>query len=66
MNPFKAFGLWMHNFFISVPVEQIVATVGEEAVIEIAQCDDTIRRQQFVRHLANYKLEAVKTWTVKP
>lgn len=62
MNPLTAIKNWLKDIFISVPVEQIVACVGEEAQIEIAQCDDTIRRQQFVRHLAVYKLEAVRSW----
>lgn len=65
MNPFKALSFWLHNFFVSVLVEQIAANVGEEAQIEIAQCDETIRSQQFIKHLAVYKLEAVRTWEVK-
>lgn len=62
MNPFNYFKNWLHSFFISVPVEQLVAVSGEEAQIEIAQRDHTIRREQFARHLAVAKLEAVRSW----
>lgn len=62
MNPLTYLTTKFHSFFISVPVEQLVAVSGEEAQIEIAQRDHTIRREQFARHLAVAKLEAVRTW----
>lgn len=65
MNPLKALRLWIKDFMFGVPVEQIVVTVGEEAQVEIAQRDHTIRREQFARHLAVAKLEAVRTWEAK-
>ena len=65
MKPLTYLKNWFNSFFIDVPIEQTVAVEGEKAQIEIAECDDTIKRQQFVRHLAVYKLEAVRSWPVK-
>ena len=51
-----------NELFVAVPVEQLATMAGEEAQIELAQRDYTIRKEQFARHLALAKLEAVRTW----
>lgn len=65
MNPFKYVWLWWAGHFIDVPLEQKVAVTGEEAIVEIAQRDHTIETERFARHLAVYKLQAVRDWPVK-
>lgn len=65
MNPLTYLWNWWKGHFIIVPLEQKITVTGEEAIVEIAQRDHTIENERFARHLAVYKLQAVKDWPVK-
>jgi hypothetical protein len=65
MNPLTYAKNLLANIFVHVPLEQKISMVGEEAVVEIAQRDHTIEQERFARHLAVYKLKAVRDWPVK-
>jgi hypothetical protein len=61
----KRFWNWWTGHFIYIPLEQKATMIGEEAVVEIAQRDHNIENERFARHLAVYKLQAVKDWPIK-
>lgn len=65
MNPLTYIKNYFANFFVLVPLEQKISMVGEEAIVEIANRDHTIEQERFARHLAVYKLKAVRDWPVK-
>jgi len=59
LSDFKAF--YSRPFRIK-PLIEIILEETEAALVEVAQCDHTIRSQQFIRHMAQAKIEAMEVW----
>ena len=59
----------MNNWFERVPspkpMEQVSADGIQDAELEIMQCDFTITRQAFLKHMAKARQKAMIEWVAK-
>lgn len=59
LTDFKTF---YSGFGKKQPLEQIIAEATEAAILSIQECDYTILREQYIRHMALAKIAAMEAW----
>jgi len=62
MNIIKDVKAFYSRPFKRDTLEEIIITNTKEAIVEVAQCDHTIRSQQFIRHMAMAEIAAMEVW----
>lgn len=65
LNPFSAIWQSLVDWKYGTPLDTIIANEGEKAIKTVMECNYTIHREMFIRHMAIAEQQAQADWKRK-